>query len=339
MYATLTDAREALSAKFAGETLEVLVSALVPGMGLRPALSAHVELGATRVGGMPDLPPGLDWPIRPVPDDIEAIAAPTYSHADRLRRYLSRPLPFEFLAQVDLGEVPWSEGKPMARLGELAPGLPTEGRLLFFYDGEVAPWRAGTESCSVIWDPSPVTELARSAIPPELIELNATAVASYVADTNRLRGPSRPPVRPEDVIPAYWRPAQQMRLSPCLTLPAYGAIEAEANAALRQLLEADEFVRRYNRLFDVPRHQLLGVPYACNAHDPRLTAVAMQSPFGDLDDEARRARWPEVMRAAADWRLLLQWSLNDAGAAAYFVMHRADLAARDFSRVVVVYEQ
>ena len=71
-----------------------------------------------------------------------------------------------------------------------------------------------------------------------------------------------------------------------------------------------------------------------------MTAAGMQMrpPLDDWDFETRRARYGEVLRAAADWQLLLQWTLDDVGAA-YFVIHSTDLAAGDLARVFVVYEQ
>ena len=45
-------------------------------------------------------------------------------------------------------------------------------------------------------------------------------------------------------------------------------------------------------------------------------------------------RTPVEERDAANWRLLRQMDLTDYRVGmAYFVMHRADLAARDFARV------
>ncbi len=70
------------------------------------------SVGFSRLGGTPDLPPDVDWPLRPANEDGPA-----------------RPL--SFLAQIDLGEL---VGKPH-RLP-----LPSSGRLWFFYDVEAAPW-------------------------------------------------------------------------------------------------------------------------------------------------------------------------------------------------------
>ncbi len=58
------------------------------------------------LGGLPALPPGVEWPMRK-----------------------SRPL--TFLASLDLEEVATSD---------MIPWLPREGRLMFFYDVEDQPW-------------------------------------------------------------------------------------------------------------------------------------------------------------------------------------------------------
>lgn len=65
-----------------------------------------LPIGASRMGGVPDLPEGFDWP----------------RHGDR---------PLDFLCQIDLSEV--------QRHGPLID-LPQEGWLAFFYDNKEQPW-------------------------------------------------------------------------------------------------------------------------------------------------------------------------------------------------------
>lgn len=89
---------------------------------LRPALRLHsrptdfkeLPLGASRMGGLPDLLPGVGWPSNPGND--------------------GRPL--EFLAQIDLAEA--------AQVCAL-PNLPTSGWFAAFYDLDEGTWGLNDE--------------------------------------------------------------------------------------------------------------------------------------------------------------------------------------------------
>jgi uncharacterized protein YwqG len=83
--------------------------------------AAQIELGESRIGGIPDLPPSLEWP-RWIP------RAPTY---DRYGRDWnpSGPAALGFIAQIDLSSIPNVDGV-----------LPTNGWLYFFYDRYCEPW-------------------------------------------------------------------------------------------------------------------------------------------------------------------------------------------------------
>jgi uncharacterized protein YwqG len=115
-------------------------------------------IGATKLGGLPDLPAGAAWPIRP------AYSYPQSMH-DRIDGPTWTPKPLSFLAQINLADVA-SQGCDLP--------LPDAGLLLFFYDAETQPWgfdphdSVGTQvlfvpdgtnierSLSVPLDPSPV---------------------------------------------------------------------------------------------------------------------------------------------------------------------------------------
>src|SRR6478752_1307388 len=104
MFVDVVAAKEVLTEYFNEPGVELLLRVMQPAIGFEPSEA---------------------WPVRPVPVDAEAIAARGGSrHAPHLQRHLAQPLPFEFLAQVDLAEA--------AALGEVAEELPREGRLLFF---------------------------------------------------------------------------------------------------------------------------------------------------------------------------------------------------------------
>ncbi len=84
-----------------------------------------IPLGASRMGGRPDLPPGANWP-RWMGSQIERIAPggkPVHSPP--------KETPLDFLAQIRMDDV-----------ADLAPPglLPRTGTLAFFYDFEHQPW-------------------------------------------------------------------------------------------------------------------------------------------------------------------------------------------------------
>lgn len=115
---------------------------------------AEIGLGATKLGGSPDLPDNLDWPVRPTyPDAAERVArcreeseAPdshwswaTAEDCESFRRdyvqmaeILGGPYPLQFVCQIDFAE--------MWRAGPLDPDFPKSGLLSVFYDSLEMPW-------------------------------------------------------------------------------------------------------------------------------------------------------------------------------------------------------
>lgn len=93
------------------------------------AAMAKLPLGASRFGGLPDLPPDVTWPDR---DGV----------------------PMEFVAQIKLDELP-----------PLEDGLPASGTLWFFYNSQwqTSDWAPGEPVCAVIY--SERTDLVRTPAP------------------------------------------------------------------------------------------------------------------------------------------------------------------------------
>ena len=95
---------------------------------------------------------------------------------------------------------------------------------------------------------------------------------------------------------------------------------------------------------EVLPHRVAGWPYP-EQWDPRFTAAASAKGVLKLFQ-----RMPNAVERAAceaemlDWTLLLQVALADvtrdfAEGTVYFVIRKADLARRDFSRVHAIYQQ
>jgi uncharacterized protein YwqG len=82
------------------------------------------RIGASKLGGLPDLSSGTKWPTRAA----YSCSRKTYSY---LPDVAWAPAPLHFLAQINLADV--------ASAGCDLP-LPGDGTLLFFYDADVQPW-------------------------------------------------------------------------------------------------------------------------------------------------------------------------------------------------------
>jgi hypothetical protein len=318
MFSSLTDARqqlvealadpEALESPLATIEIEQILSHLAPQYWIAPGDGPPERANGTRLGGAPDLQPGVDWPIRPVFRVLLARAQELSDHHSWILRHIERELPYEFLAQIDL-----VEGGPVG--AEL--GLPASGRLLFFWDGVGGLMFSEPEFARVLWDETPCHGLAQTAIPPLLEELERA-----YDPTGKYKKP-------------YIYPSRPMRLQPILHLPFCGAREMLDDPALSTRLEDFEFCSCYEELLrgedgmtkrkdtGQRRNRLMGTPEP-EQDDPRL-GVEPNGP--------------------TDWQLLLQLDLGDLAqnslveGTVYFLIAREHLAARDFSNVRAVYQQ
>lgn len=154
----------------------------------------ELPLGATKIGGCPDLSKGSQWPYRePYSDANERIAEneeiirnqeaflrdqpaddpelPMIAEGIResnamLRARAARTAersPLSFIAQINLAEV-W------AAAPEIDADLPTSGRLSLFYDADQQPWGfnpADHPGMRLIYDNSPVDSLTRMDAPTD----------------------------------------------------------------------------------------------------------------------------------------------------------------------------
>ena len=145
-----------------------------------------------------------------------------------------------------------------------------------------------------------------------------------------------------------------MHLAARLQLPDRHSVDAQENAAFMDALADEDIEETYCNLFgeywgkdaSAPiRQQLLGSPIT-EQRDPRYDAIVVAD-YGvqHLDSGVYREAWPKIKSAAADWLLLFQLDLKDylqqklTEGTVYFVMRKTDLAARDFDKVVAIYQQ
>lgn len=346
MFDSPEEARLRLKDAFTPAQIETIAGALVPTLTFRPAKGPSTMLGGTRIGGTPDLPPGLAWPRRPQPADAEAIARRgNASAAAEMRAHFKLEAPLAFLAQVDLAEA--------AALGPASRDLPDHGRLLVFYDLMAGPWDTGREAVRVIWDEAPRESLAAQDKPATLRAAEDAYRKQLAEAYARMR---RDPPAGEAGTP-YAGPGRAMSLRAEWRPPALSSLEAQATPAYKALYEddddgdapiADLLERHYDPHFAVAnsghRNQLLGSPLP-EQDDPRYQAATFAlTGRQHLGSDAWRARKAEIAHEAKAWRLLFQLDLADfhqerTEGTVYLLIRAEDLAARRFERAVAVYQQ
>jgi uncharacterized protein YwqG len=312
IYAFLADSALGLHAA----TLEALC---LPALAFQPGAKPV----AARFGGLPDLPADLRWPIREAYEGGRLIAD-KLDRGDALADAFTKPLPLEFMAEIDLAEV--------AEFDSLENFLPFEGRLLFFWDGICGPWIDSAASCRVIWDRSSPARRTTREIPPALREMMTRTEREGLG------------------------PAKQAGLVEIWTMPDRGQFkELIDDDEILDAIDSDDADEVFDAQMDlgmtqlssgreVMPHRVGGWPYP-EQWDPRFTAAASAKGVMKLFQRQPNA----VERAACDaemhdWTLLLQLGLADvtrdfAEGTVYFVMRKADLAKRDFSRVHAIYQQ
>jgi uncharacterized protein YwqG len=136
---------------------------------------ADGPIGASRLGGMPDLPSEVPWPWRPAFSDSV------------FKEHAEHPWPLSFVAQIDFAEI--------HAVGGLE-GFPSSGRLLFFCEPIEVPWGQLMEDqtcASVMFFPEQMDRLGRRDFPVELSN-----------PRSRLLRPEEFVARPRRLTPKPW---------------------------------------------------------------------------------------------------------------------------------------
>jgi uncharacterized protein YwqG len=103
---------------------DILIQKLRVGTRLRAeSIDGELPIGASRFGGLPDLPVDVAWPR------WEGFLEETVLHTGKVFKHPYPPVSLTFLAQLDLREIPDARGV-----------LPEAGWLYFFYDAGEQPW-------------------------------------------------------------------------------------------------------------------------------------------------------------------------------------------------------
>jgi uncharacterized protein YwqG len=228
------------------DVVELTRDLVKPGVRLLRA-SQSIDTPRSHLGGAPILPTSVPWPSK-------------------------EGTPLDFLAQIDLAELQQEVALEW---------LPSNGKLLFFYDCELQPWgfdpkdRGGWAVLHTPGDSPAVGPTTRPA--PARISLERTAIAFRRIDS----------------------------------FPSAGRTEIE------ELRLTDPELERYDELCDLPYrdrpwHQIGGypAPEQSDAMELECQLASNGVSCGDVGTE-NDPRFVELSPGAADWRLLLQLDSDD----------------------------
>lgn len=248
----------------------------------RPCVLLRSGKGNSKIGGIADCLPADEWPK-------------------------CNGVPLSLLAQLDLSEI---------RLANGPDWLPSDGRLLFFYDTEQQPWGfapSDRDGWCVIYQPSGASD-SSSVAAPDLPRNLIFAEKRVCASASQ----SLPDASPDRI---------DMDLS--------GLTDGEFD----QLYDATE-----ERCEGLPAHQVGGFPSPIQGDHMELEAQLVSNGLycGDssgYDDP--RAR--ELGSGARDWVLLLQLDSDDDvdmmwgdGGRLYYWIREQDARRADFGNVWLV---
>ncbi|GAA1176013.1 DUF1963 domain-containing protein [Corynebacterium glaucum] len=305
MFENRRQAMDLIAELLPSDIQDEIAGLLTPAIGLIPAKEWDtVTFGRTRIGGTPDAPEGFAWPqIEPSLDDVARL--PDYL-PEEYRAVAGTRRSLVFIGQIDLAQA--------HELGDVASPLPETGRLWFFWDGGVGQYSADALYTRVIWDTTPVDELATAPLAEDLRTQHEADQWYWEERYSTWHHATN-----------YFAPGRDVELYAGVMLPPRyaGVVEvSEVFESLEQRGLEEDFEVFYEASLDVGEwqgYQLLGLP------DPIQ---------GDPRDDVE----------PADWGLLFQvpmndWQLGDGGdGAVYFLIQSEALARRDFSNVRAVYQ-
>lgn len=277
----------------------------------------QIAIGESRIGGVPDAPPGFEWPRwMPIEKTISWFGQPcaTKPRVDRFGQPWPSggPAPLGFIAQFDLSAI-----------SRVDDSLPSSGWLYFFYDGycETRGYDPSDRgSCRVIYANCERSALLRTETPSD-------ADPEHIAESSRIEA------------------------SPELTLPYYlpeliPNFEYNTAASTFENIENTPEYAAFKKLCDelMPggeqglHHRLFGYPQIVQNPMEIVCQLASNGVYcGDTEGFSSERR-KGLESGAADWRLLLQidtdeegpgWMWGDCGKI-YFWIKQHDLKSLRF---------
>ena len=317
--------------KFSSELVDALVSHARPGFQLVGEMYEHGQapIGVTKIGGLPDLPPDLDWPSRPpnmelaeserrVAEGLEDKKFRSVSKKDlkNIRKnalttseFYAQPSPLTFIAQINFADFAKSGAN------EIDPGMPQSGMLYVFYDFDAMPWgfdpkdRAGF---SLIWHDGEQQHLKKRERPPTLPGSDIFEFSPRV-----LRGESGWFAR------HHWDDGFDLKLN-----------DAQYDGYFEWLDET---------AISKPDHRLLASPYIIqNPMEAECALVAAGKYCGNGDAYRDQAN-ADIVASAKDWILLAQIDTDDDVGVMwgdcgmlYIWIRKQDLSERAFENAHIV---
>lgn len=359
------------------QQVDFLISRLRPQFWIAPSMNKADTPGATRLGGAPDFPKNATWPERPAFPEMSQRAADEKHGSPWIVRQLSEKVPFEFVGQINLAEAArhpkHAEGLPAS--GRLlffvdiamlmhAPSGGTEACLVLHDETPVAElWRmpAPTKFTEMdAWWRAP--DPKSIAIFKEMVKNLEASGQKESAQAMRDAVKSSENPDPKSTKP-FLHPPRAMELKPLWVLPRQNSADLTLDPELSAFAQGDDTSGHYEiltshdtgpftsdksgmrrtqtwALIQARQQRFMGPPDP-EQDDPRFDVLekAALPPYPWDPDQIEYAA-----RMAMDWHLLLQCSLADLSqivteGTVYFLIHKDDLAKRDFTRTAVVYQQ
>ncbi|MCE5197593.1 MAG: YwqG family protein [Armatimonadota bacterium] len=244
----------------------------------QPVSESDFEIGQSRMGGLPDLPPRAEWPVwmPPVyprkPGFFERLFSkqPPPSEEPKLS-------PHSFIAQFNLSEV-----SPY----DIENVLPDRGMLYFFFDTNPMVWS----------DDPPHSEGWR--------------VTYWNGDASRLTRASTPKELPQRLIYGTFRPTfTSERVFP----PSESLLLERLGMSQNEIYQYAEVIEKLSSYDNDQVSRLLGHPDYIQYTD-MLTECQLASngiAAGDLRQLPNDTRIPDLLERAIDWQLLFQMDSRD----------------------------
>jgi uncharacterized protein YwqG len=300
---------------------------LVPG-----SIAEDAPIGACRLGGQPDMPADVEWPLRPPlqPQRKVSWAGPYPGHVflgrfhwlhrlfqtrkwkqsaqgwERTRQaetdVRNQEWPLSFVAQVDFADL-----HAVCALD----GFPTAGRLLFFCDPFDWPWGEAEDQAGarVIFTQAPVERLERKPVPPQFNE----------------------PVARE-LMPRGWAFKPRILRPTAWLLPPHAAFITQHNWPGWSEAQDDAYQQFWERLYtqypDMFSHSDAVHQVGGTAWSIQETVEAACATFAGTPPE-RADGWQLVLQVDSDIEVGMEW--GDSGRL-YACARKEDVAAGRFDR-------
>ena len=278
---------------------KALAPFLVPGYLIRTKRSpiAKIKVGASRFGGLPDVPAKFEWPTWEMKSEIVEKKNP-FKPGEVIKIGSKGGMrTMHFLAQIRLEELPDAPGREL---------LPTNGMLYFFYDSrETLSDPSIGIGWKVIHDTTPVKDLVRlkkSPVPKDEADFQPCEL-TFVSGVSG---------RNQDLPIKGWDYELEQKWT--------GVLDEVEGATMPR-----------HRLLGSTRTIQYDVRYACTWGDNKLTLDDDVSEKKRATLKKEEADWVLLLQLDHDEATAWHWM----GGRVYFMIRKQDLAAGRFDRVWV----